>query len=167
MMFGRKKRKLNQDAFYLDKDRIEITHEYKYLGIDFYSDDNFEQSSKKRGIASMKASMGTLKKEPVVEITCWKLKSHPFNALVVPTFMCGTKIKGTDFKNSHWKVFEKGMKMQMISHVKVHSSTTYHVLLAKFGGLPIELYAFKLTMGFQQRFAHLTLSWLVSKVASL
>ena len=33
MIFGRNKRKLNQKAVYLDKDHIEITHEYKYLGI--------------------------------------------------------------------------------------------------------------------------------------
>ena len=31
MLFGRNQRKLNQEAFYLDKDHIEITHEYKYL----------------------------------------------------------------------------------------------------------------------------------------
>ena len=35
MIFGHNKRKSNQEAFYLDKDPIEITHEYKYLGIDF------------------------------------------------------------------------------------------------------------------------------------
>ena len=37
MIFGHNKRKLNQEAFYLDKDQIEMTHEYKYLGIDFHS----------------------------------------------------------------------------------------------------------------------------------
>ena len=31
------KGKLNQEAFYLDKDPIEITHEYKFLEIDFCS----------------------------------------------------------------------------------------------------------------------------------
>ena len=36
MIFSYNKRKLNQEAFYLDKDPIEITHEYKYLGIDFF-----------------------------------------------------------------------------------------------------------------------------------
>ena len=35
MVFGCSKRKLNQEAFYPDKDQIKITHEYKYLGIDF------------------------------------------------------------------------------------------------------------------------------------
>jgi hypothetical protein len=33
MIFGHNKRKLNQEAFYVDKDRIEITHEYKYIGL--------------------------------------------------------------------------------------------------------------------------------------
>ena len=37
MLFGHNKRKLNQEAFYLSKEQIEITHEYKYLGNDFYS----------------------------------------------------------------------------------------------------------------------------------
>ena len=43
MVFGRNKRKLNQEAFYLDKDQIEIIHEYKYLGIDFYSHEDLSQ----------------------------------------------------------------------------------------------------------------------------
>ena len=55
----------------------------------------------------------------------------------------------------------------MMSHVKVHSSITYHVLLAKFGEIPIELHARKLTIGFQQRFTHLTPSWLINKATSL
>ena len=36
MIFGCNKTNLNQEAFYLDNDPIEITHEYKDLGIDFY-----------------------------------------------------------------------------------------------------------------------------------
>ena len=39
--------------------------------------------------------------------------------------------------------------MHMMSHVKVCSSTTYHILLAEFGELPIELYALKLSMDCQ------------------
>ena len=35
MIFSHNKRKLNQEAFYLDKDPIEINHEYEYLGIDY------------------------------------------------------------------------------------------------------------------------------------
>jgi len=81
--------------------------------------------------------------------------------------MYGARIWGGDLKSSHWKVSEKGMKMHMMSHVKVCSSTTYHILLAKFGELPIELYTLKLTMGFQQQLAHLSPSWLVSKATSL
>ena len=38
MIFGRNKRKLNEEAFCLGKDQIEINHEYKYLGIGFYLD---------------------------------------------------------------------------------------------------------------------------------
>ena len=34
--------------------------------------------------------------------------------------------------------------MRMMSHVKVCSSTTYHIILAKFGELPMEIYALKL-----------------------
>ena len=39
--------------------------------------------------------------------------------------------------------------MHMMSHVKVHTLTTYHILLVEFGELSIEKYALKLTMGFQ------------------
>ena len=41
----------------------------------------------------------------------------------------------------------------MMSHVKMYSSTTFHILLVK---VPIELYTLKLTMGFQQQLAHLS-----------
>ena len=44
----------------------------------------------------------------------------------------------------------------MMSHVKVRSSTTYHILPAEFGELSIELYGLKVTMGFQQWLAHLS-----------
>ena len=38
--------------------------------------------------------------------------------------------------------------MHMMSHIKLCSLTTYHIILAEFRELPIELYALKLTMGF-------------------
>jgi hypothetical protein len=56
--------------------------------------------------------------------------------------------------------------MHMMSHVKVCSSTTYHILPAEVGELPIELYTLKLTMGFQQPLTHLSPSWLVIKATS-
>ena len=37
MIFGRNKKKLNQEVFHLGKDQIEITHEYNYLGVDLDS----------------------------------------------------------------------------------------------------------------------------------
>ena len=95
------------------------------------------------------------------------IKSRLCKALVLPTFTYGTEIWGVDLENSHCKIFEKGTKMHMTSHVKVSTSTIYHILKARFGELPIELYALKLTMGFQQWLTHLSHSWLVSKVASL
>ena len=103
----------------------------------------------------MKVLMGTLRKEVVVGVACWELKSHLFKALVLPTFMFGTEIWGGDLRNSHWEVFEKSMKMHM-SHVKVHSSTTYRILLATFGEPSTELYALKLAMDFQQQLSHLS-----------
>jgi hypothetical protein len=83
----------------------------------------------------MKALMSTLQKEAVVGDTCWELKSHIFNALVLRTFTYGTEIWEGYLKNSHWKVFQKGMKIHMMSHLKVHFLTTYHILLTEFGEL--------------------------------
>jgi hypothetical protein len=85
----------------------------------------------------MKALMGIFKKVVVVEVTCWELKSHLFKALVLPTLTYGIEIWGGGLKNSHWRDFEKGMKMHMMPHVKVRSSTTHYILMAKFGELPI------------------------------
>jgi hypothetical protein len=69
------KRKLNQEVFNLDKDQIEITHEYKYIETDFYSRGYFEPSSKRQGIVGMEALMGTSRKEAIVGVTCCELKS--------------------------------------------------------------------------------------------
>ena len=49
-----------------------------------------------------------------------------------------------------------------MSHVKVCSSTTYPIFIAKFGELPIESYVRRLTMGFQQWLTHLSPSCQVS-----
>jgi hypothetical protein len=103
----------------------------------------------------------------VVTVRCWELKSHLFKNLLLLTFTYGIVIWGGDFKNSQWKVFEKGMTIHMMSHVKVRSLTAYHILLAEFGEFPIKLYNFKLTMGFQRWHAHLPSSWLVSQATSL
>ena len=59
------------------------------------------------------------------------------------------------------------MKIHMMSHVKVRSSTTYHILLAEFGELRMQLYALKPTTTFEQWLAHLPASWLVSQALSL
>ena len=58
---GLQKKDIGQSVFYLGKDPIEITHEYKYFGTNFYSHWYFEPSSKRRRIASMKALMSTLR----------------------------------------------------------------------------------------------------------
>ena len=89
--------------------------------------------------------------KPVLE-----LKSHPFQALLLPTFTYGTKFGDGTSKTLIGKVFEKGVKMHIMSHVKVHSLATYHMLLAKFEELFKELHALKLTMGFQQHFTHVS-----------
>ena len=94
----------------------------------------------------MKALMRILRKEAVVSVICWELISHLFKVLVLPSFIYGTKIWGGDLKNSPWKGFEKGMKMHVMSHIKVRSSITYHILVAKFGEFPIEVYTLKLIM---------------------
>ena len=62
----------------------------------------------------MKALMGTLRNEVVVNVTCWELKFHLFKALVLPTFTYGIESWGGDLKNSHWKVFDKATKMHML-----------------------------------------------------
>ena len=54
----------------------------------------------------------------------------------------------------------------MMSHIKIHYTITYHILLVEFGELPMELYALELTIGFQQWLAHLPSSWLDSQATS-
>jgi hypothetical protein len=55
----------------------------------------------------------------------------------------------------------------MTSHVKVCSLTTYHIMLVEFGELPMELYALRLTMSFQQCLAHLPSFCVANQATSL
>jgi hypothetical protein len=43
----------------------------------------------------MKALMETLRKEAVVGVTCWELKSELFKALVFPTFTHSNFVEAT------------------------------------------------------------------------
>ena len=122
---------------------------------------------RRRRITSMKALMSASRKKIGVGVTCWELKSHLFKALVLPTFTYGIQIWGCDLKNSQWKVFKKGMKIHVMSHVKVHSLKTYCIKLAKFRELPLEVYYLKLIMDFHHQLAHLPSSWLVNQATSL
>jgi len=60
-----------------------------------------------------------------------------------------------------------GMKIHMISHVKVCSLTTYYILFSLYGKLSIEIYALQVMMGFHQWLAHLPSSWLVNQACSI
>ena len=94
---------------------------HKYFGC------HFEPSGKRRRIASMKVLMGILRKEAIVGVTYWGLKSHLLKAYELSTFTYGIEIWGNDLKNLHWKDFEKGLKIHMMSHIKVCSLTTYRI----------------------------------------
>ena len=106
-----------------------------------------------------------LRKNTSAGVTCRELNSHLFKASVLPTFTYNIEMGGGDWESLIERFSKKGMKISMMSLVKVCSSTTYY-MLAKFGEFSMELYALKLTMGFQQRFAHLPSSWLVSQATS-
>ena len=58
----------------------------------------FEASSKWWRIACTKALMGAVRKEVVVGVTCWELKSHLFKALVLPTFTYDIELWGGNLK---------------------------------------------------------------------
>ena len=167
MIFGCNKRKLNQEAFYLDKDQIEIIHEDKYIRIDFYSHGYFEPFIERQGIAGMRAFGGNFKDKNSSQCHVLGTQTSHVQGFRLPTSMYGCVIWRGNLENSHWQVFEKDMKMHTMSHVKLHSLTTDCILLAKFGELPIGLYVLKLTMGFQQRLFHPSPSRLVNRATSL
>ena len=49
-----------------------MTHECKYLGIDFCSHGTLSHLAKDEEITSMKVFMGSLRKEAIVRVTCWE-----------------------------------------------------------------------------------------------
>ena len=81
-----------------------------------------------------KASMATFNEGAIIRVTFWELKSQLFKALGLPTSTHGIEIWGGDLKTLIKRFFFKKItKLHMMSHVKAHSSTSYHILLAKFG----------------------------------
>jgi len=84
--------------------------------------------------------------------------------VMLPTFAYAIEIWGGDLKNFHYKVLEKGMKIHMMSHIKVCIATTCHIL---FGELPMELYALKVNYTLSTMAFPLPSSWLVSQTTSL
>jgi hypothetical protein len=92
---------LHQETFYLDEDQIEITHEYRYFGIDFYSHGYFEPASKRQRMAKYDSLDGHFKgkKKTKVGVVCWELTSHlPTKALVLLTFTYDIGTWGGDLK---------------------------------------------------------------------
>ena len=132
MIFGPNKRKLNREAFYVDKDQIEITNEYKHIGIDFYSQGYFEPSKRQKNHKIKESLDGHFKE-----------RSSNWSHMLGTQIPCIQGFGASYFHIWHQNlggvtrktliVFKKGMKMHTMSHIKVRSTTTYHILLAKFG----------------------------------
>ena len=133
-----------------------MTNEYKYFGIHFYTHGYFEPISRKATNHNHESLDGHLKeiiKKKVIGVTWWKLKSRLWKVLVLPTFTYGTEIWGGNLKNSHWKVFEKGTKMHMSSHVKMRSLTPTTFCCPYLENLPYKYMLSGLLRGFQQQLA--------------
>ena len=61
----------------------------------------------------------------------WEVKSHLFKALVLPTFIYDIWIWAGDLTTPIGRILRGGMKRHMMSHVKLHFTTTYYILLAR------------------------------------
>ena len=85
--------------------------------------------------------MTILTKEAIVGVTCWKLNPMYSRLWCFQPPHMAHEIWGGDLKNSHWKLFEKGMKniIHMMSYVKGCSSTTQHIMLVEFRNLTCPL----------------------------
>ena len=73
---------------------------------------------------------------------------------LVLAFTYGAKIKVGDSKKSHWNVFEKGMSIDMTTWVRLLSSASYHILLAKLQG-PMKLQGLEQAISSKIVFSHL------------
>ena len=66
----------------------------------------FEPSSKRYKVVGMKALMGTLRKEVVVVVTCWELKSHLLKTLMLLAFTYNAKFEEVIWK-THIEKFSR------------------------------------------------------------
>ena len=116
-----------------DKDQIEMTHEHKYLGIDFFYSHGYFQSFSKRRIMDKYESFDEHLKE---RSNSWShmlgTQSPFFKALMLPTFTYGIEIWEGDLTNSYWKVFKKSTKMHMMSHIKMRFSKFFFYYMSYF-----------------------------------
>ena len=72
-IFDCHKRKLKQKVIYLHKDEMEITHKYKYLGIDFYLHGYLKPLSRGDELHVWSLDGHFEGKKLVTGITCWEL----------------------------------------------------------------------------------------------
>ena len=106
--------------------------------------------------------MATLKRKNDNWSHMLRTQIHLFKALVYPTFTYDTQIWGGDLKKSHWRAFEKAWRFIWCS-CKGAFFDNLPYLQAKFGELPVDLYALRLIIGFRQRLTHLPPSQLVTQ----
>ena len=110
VIFGYNKRKLN-------------------LGIGFYLHGHFRSSSRRQRVASVDVLMGTSRKEAIVGVICWEIKSCIFEAFGAPNFPhMALKFGEVTLENSPWKVSEKGMKnIRCITSKALFNNLSYYI----------------------------------------
>ena len=132
MIIAHDKRKLIQEAVYLDKCQNEIIHKYQYLEIYIYSHGYFEPSNKKAKNNMYKSLDGRYKERCSSQSRMLATQIPSIQGYGALNFYTWYWKLGRRLETLLGRFFEKSMKIYMMSHVKVRSSTTYYILLAIF-----------------------------------
>ena len=143
MIFSKKKGDNEQFRFYFGRDIVEITYEYKYLGLIFTSNGSLRQASANLEDKARKAYYSIKSKIPFANNLSVQAWLKMYQALVLPIITYSSEIWITDFKidiGSQSKLpFEKIQNCILKDILGVHKKASNIAVLSELGLYPLHI----------------------------
>ncbi|XP_057855964.2 uncharacterized protein LOC131065484 [Cryptomeria japonica] len=140
MVFSNK-RKQNQHKFYFEGSILEEVLDYKYLGIDFNKNLNWDGCRKKRILGGWKAWYALQNRCREAELWDWKVSQTLFGLLVLHVILYGCELWANNTSGSQWKQIEQIQKHLITSKFKIKNTVPYDIMLSETGVAAIEAIA--------------------------
>ncbi|XP_059067370.1 uncharacterized protein LOC131858220 [Cryptomeria japonica] len=137
MVFSNKKKR-NQYKFYFEGSILEEDSNYKYLGIGFNKNLNWDGCRKKRILGGWKGWYALQNRCREAELRNWKASQTLLGLLVLPVILYGCELWASNTSGSQWKQSEQIQKHLITSKFKIKNTVPYEIMLSETGVAPIE-----------------------------